>query len=140
MTTLTQAQADLLYMSILRTFDHSEFSGLLNDDHPQYLNQSRADERYLQKTIFSGLSTVEIDFGSAPTLSAEFSISNALASVGKNVIAFQSGEAATGRDADENEMDTITFCGRCFDGGIIFYAESLQGPVSGKFKVNYVFG
>ena len=54
---LTQAQADLLYSAIghlhdehyaalVHSHDHGTLSGLGDDDHPQYFNQTRGDARY----------------------------------------------------------------------------------------------
>jgi hypothetical protein len=54
---LTQEQADLLYASILHQHDdfysllghghdHGDLSGLADDDHTQYYNQTRGDARY----------------------------------------------------------------------------------------------
>ena len=34
----------------LRTTDHGQLNGLPDDDHPQYLNQTRGDDRYYTKT------------------------------------------------------------------------------------------
>lgn len=59
MSYLTQAQADLLYAAIVHlhdetysplshVHDHGSLSGLGDDDHTQYYNQTRGDARYLQ--------------------------------------------------------------------------------------------
>ena len=59
MASLTQAQADLLYAAIIHQHDdlyalinhghdHGDLSGLGDDDHTQYYNQTRGDARYLQ--------------------------------------------------------------------------------------------
>ncbi len=56
---LTQEQANLLYAAILHLHDsdyaalvhghdHGDLNGLGDDDHTQYLNQTRGDARYLQ--------------------------------------------------------------------------------------------
>lgn len=61
MASLTQAQADLLYAAILHSHDdlysllghvhdHGGMSGLGDDDHTQYLTQTRGDARYPLKT------------------------------------------------------------------------------------------
>jgi hypothetical protein len=59
MASLTQAQADLLYSAILHqhdelyaalghSHDHGDLSGLGDDDHSQYFNETRGDARYLR--------------------------------------------------------------------------------------------
>lgn len=81
----------------------------------------------------------EIDFGAAAKRSKTFTVTDASVSPSSRIIAYQSGDAATGRDADENEMDALVL--RCVPGTGEFtvYADSLTGPVSGLFKINYLF-
>lgn len=63
MSSLTQAQADLLYAAIIHQHDdlyslfghghdHGGLSGLDDDDHAQYFNQERGDTRYLHGHTF----------------------------------------------------------------------------------------
>ncbi len=84
------------------------------------------------------LKTAELDFGSTPVRSQTFTVTDATVSPTSKLIASQSGAAATGRDSDENETDALIL--RCAPGSGSFtvYADALLGPVSGKFKINYI--
>jgi hypothetical protein len=56
------------------------------------------------------------------------------------VVAVQAGDAATGRAADENEMDAISFSGQALAGQVLLKARAHDGPVTGKYRVNYWVG
>ena len=79
----------------------------------------------------------EVDFGALGTRSRTFTITDSDVSASSKLNAIHSGEAATGRAQDENEMDTL--CLRCVPGAGQFtlYADALLGSVAGKYKVNY---
>lgn len=82
---------------------------------------------------------VEIDFGSVPVREKHFTITDAGVSATSKIIAVQSGKAATGRDADENEMDALVFNCKPETGQFVLNAFAIPGPVTGKYKVNYQF-
>lgn len=91
----------------------------------------------------SGSSTVteiEIDFGSSPTRTKKFTVVDAGVSASSKLVITQSGHAATGRQADENEMDPILFSGTPASGQFTLIANALTGPVAGKYRANYVVG
>jgi hypothetical protein len=88
----------------------------------------------------ASISEVEIDFGSTPIWSAVVSVADAAITPASKIVAVQSGAAATGRDADENEMDQILFCATPGSGSMQLIARPQDGAVSGKFKVNYLIG
>lgn len=79
----------------------------------------------------------EIDFGALGTRSKVFTVTDADVTPASKLMAAHSGEAATGREQDENEMDALTL--RCVPGSGQFtlYADPLFGAVAGKYKVNY---
>lgn len=81
---------------------------------------------------------VELDFGSTPTRSKTFTVTDGRILPAKSVLMNQSGVAPTGKSADENEMDS--FMANCLPGTGSFTANifSLFGPVVGKFKFLYV--
>jgi len=83
---------------------------------------------------------IEIDFGTTPTSSKTFTIIDSNVSTTSHMITVQSGAAPTGRSADENEMDPIIFSGTPSTGQFTLIATSLNGPVVGKYKVNYAIG
>lgn len=88
MAGLTQAQADLLYSAILHSHDdlysllghghdHGDLSGLGDDDHTQYYNETRGDARYLRSGVSltwtnATLQNAWVQFGS-PYASAGYS-------------------------------------------------------------------
>lgn len=88
----------------------------------------------------ASITQIEIDFGVSPTRTKTFSITDASVSSTSNLVITQSGKAATGRQADENEMDPILFSGTPGSGQFILIANALTGPVTGKYKVNYMVG
>ncbi len=79
----------------------------------------------------------EIDFGSVPTLSKSFTVVHSGAQVGQFVLASQSGDAATGRDADENEMDGLIVSGYVSSVNTIVFFVNATDKVVGKYKINY---
>lgn len=88
----------------------------------------------------STITEIEVDFGTLPTRTKTFTVIDANITVSSKLTITQSGTAATGRQADENEMDPILFSGTPASGQFILIANALAGPVSGKYRVNYVVG
>jgi len=83
---------------------------------------------------------VEIDFGGAAVQSKRFTIANAGVLATSKIVVDQSGKAATGRAADENEMDFLHLRAVPGAGSFTLFAACLTGRVSGKYKVNYLVG
>jgi len=83
----------------------------------------------------------EIDLGPVAVKEATFAVENEAVDSSSRIIAFQSGEAATGRQFDENQMDLLAMNARFAGGGsFALYVYVLTGRASGKFKVNYLVG
>lgn len=82
---------------------------------------------------------VEIDFGAVPVYEALFTVVNGSITAGSKLIAVQSGAAATGRDADENEFDSLIITCKPGSGQFTAQVRAFPGPVSGKYKINYQF-
>lgn len=80
---------------------------------------------------------VELDFGSGLVKAGVFTVIDAGIGPSSNVFMMQSGLAPSGKSADENEFDA--FLCRCTPGSGKFtaYVQSLNGPVTGKFKFEY---
>jgi hypothetical protein len=85
-------------------------------------------------------STVGVDFGVTPTRSATFTVVDSSVSAASQIMAVQSADAPTGKSQDENEMDDLIF--RCVAGAGQFtvYADALEGPVVGNYKMTYTVG
>jgi hypothetical protein len=85
---------------------------------------------------------VEVDFGSAAVSEKTFTgITAANVTTSSVISAVQSGKAATGRQADENEFAIILFRAVPKAGAFDLYAASLEGcDLQGKFKVTYTIG
>ncbi len=85
---------------------------------------------------------VEVDFGTTPTRVKTFALTDTDAvSSATRILVTQNGEAATGRSADENEMDRFAFATRWtaiqnFD----VLATAIDGPVVGLYKFSYIVG
>lgn len=83
---------------------------------------------------------VEIDFGAVAVSEKVFTITDPLSVAGVRGQAWQSFDAATGKQADENEMDSIRLiAGQCAAGSFQLYANVVQGFfVQGVYKINYL--
>lgn len=88
----------------------------------------------------ASMSEIEIDFGATPVKSKKFAIVDAGVVATSKVFPQISGKAATGRAADENEMDAILVSAQPTAGGFYLFANCITGRVSGKFKLNYLIG
>jgi hypothetical protein len=82
---------------------------------------------------------VEIDFGGTPVFEKQITVTDAGVSASSRIIATQSGKAATGKDADENQMDFLLMNCTPASGQFVLNAKAIPGPVSGLYKVNYQF-
>lgn len=123
---------------------HSRMGDLDKDDHPHYFNQPRGDARYSLLSHVHGLDGVmisaELDFGDSPSWGGVFEISIAGVTPDKKVICFQSGNAATGKEQDENELDALLLRGFAGADLVTVYADVIPGPATGSFKIELVIG
>jgi hypothetical protein len=84
---------------------------------------------------------VELDLGSVPVYDKAITFTASGATVGQRVTMTHSGNTATGRDADENEMDALI--ARAYVSAtnqITAFVSALPGPVTGKYKFNLQLG
>lgn len=81
---------------------------------------------------------VELDFGTVATRAQSFTISDALVSATSLIIMTTSGNAPTGRSADETQMESFTVSCLPSLGSFNATINSLQGAVVGKYKFNYL--
>ena len=88
---------------------------------------------------FTGVE-VEIDFGSIAVWDATFTITDATISATSKIIITHSGNAATGKEADENEMDNLVCTPRPTAGSFDLFCSGVPGAVEGKFKLFYAVG
>ncbi len=84
------------------------------------------------------LKTAEIDFGDEATQGDIFTIVDTAITPTTKIIASPSGEAATGKAADENEFDSFDLTTVSGAGQFTLYANSSTGFVRGKFKIVYM--
>lgn len=83
---------------------------------------------------------IEIDFGTFITNYKTFIISDSDVSLSSLLFPTQAGNSPTGRSSDENEMDPIIFSATPGNGQFTLIASSKDGPVVGKYKINYGIG
>lgn len=85
---------------------------------------------------------VEVNFGATPTRVATFALTDPDAvSSATRILVTQNGEAATGRSADENEMDRFAFATRWTSiTNFEILATAIDGPVVGLYKFSYIVG
>jgi hypothetical protein len=88
----------------------------------------------------STFTTITVNFGTLPVRSHTFTITDSNVTTSSHLIIAQSGAAAPGRQADENEMDPILFSGTPGSGQFTLIANALTGPVVGQYNVNYAIG
>lgn len=92
----------------------------------------------------AAVKTAEVDFGSRTLREGTFAIADATVAGGQKITAWQSGEAATGRDADEAEFASFIVVPRSPVAGVGFtaYCRALGDlcELQGKFKINYLLG
>lgn len=84
---------------------------------------------------------IEVDFGTLPVYSAEFTITDAaITSSAVKMQVLPCGKAATGRTADDWAWDGATFAANPGTGSATCYAYFLPGPVVGPRKIQYSVG
>ncbi len=109
---------------------------------PRWLGQNLA----LASEITGGgggsavIKTAVIDFGQTPASTEAFTITDASVTTLKNILAIQSAQGTGGRADDESEMDPLVLRAKANAGSITIYATSLDGPVVGKYRINYQVG
>lgn len=86
------------------------------------------------------LTQVELDFGSAGYRSQSFTVIDSNVTGSSKIMMTQSAEAPTGKSQDENEMDMLICRAVSSSGQFTAYIDAMQGPVTGKFKFNYLLG
>jgi len=96
-------------------------------------------------TVSSGgsiaVTEVEIDFGTAfGYYEKTFAVTDAGVSGTSKIILTQSGNAATSRQADENEMDALACSALPAAGSFTLSCRAVPGPVAGKYKIFYTIG
>ena len=88
----------------------------------------------------AAITQVEIDFGSSPTESMAFTVTDGTVTSGAKIVATHAYVAATGRSLDENELDQLVILGTGGAGSVSLFVVSLFGPVVGKYVINYIVG
>jgi len=83
------------------------------------------------------LTEVEVDFGINPVWSMTFTIADAEVWSFSKVIAFESGNVATGRVGIDAEWDSLMLSARGETGAVSLTALAIPGPVVGKRKIYY---
>jgi hypothetical protein len=83
---------------------------------------------------------IEVDFGPVAVRSKKFIIANAAVTAASTLVVLQSGSAATGRQADETEMDLLYPVAIARNGSLDIMVTCLTGRVSGKYKLNLMIG
>lgn len=87
---------------------------------------------------FVQIKQTEVNMGTVPTQSKTFTVVDSSITSTAYIIANHSGDAATGKAEDENEMDVLVCRAAAGSGQFTLYVDSLTGPVVGNFKINYV--
>lgn len=83
------------------------------------------------------ISTTEIDFGTTAKFVATATVTDAGVSGASKILTWQSGAAATGRQADENEMDAITCNANPGTGSFTLRCHTERTVTHGLFPVFY---
>ena len=83
---------------------------------------------------------VEIDFGTSPQWSAQFTITDALVTADSSIVVDASGATATGRVGDDWAWDSLAFSAKPAAGLFVLTAYANPGPVVGKRSIRYQIG
>jgi hypothetical protein len=84
--------------------------------------------------------SVEVDFGTTPVSHKLFTVTDIDAVAGTQVVCAQSLGSATGRAADENELDPLVCSASVLTPGEIrISVTALRGNVTGKYRLVYSF-
>lgn len=86
------------------------------------------------------VSVCEVDFGATAARSRRFTVVDAAITATSKLIVAQSGIAATGKAADENEIDALVARATPNAGSMTVYVDALHGFLRGKYKLNYTVG
>ena len=81
--------------------------------------------------------SVEVNFGTYPTISKTVNITDARISSTSVILATQSGKAATSKQADENEMDGLMFSCLAANGSFQLNMNCAPYRIAGNFFINY---
>ena len=85
------------------------------------------------------ISEAEIDFGNSEVFfDGVFTVVDASINSAHRLLVNQSGEAPTGKDEDENEMDALALRAVAGTGQFTLYVTCHEG-CHGTFKINYSF-
>lgn len=82
----------------------------------------------------------ELDFSSTPVSSKQFTVIDLSIVTTSKILACPSLSAPTGRTQDEMEMEAFNIRSVPYDGYATMQVDALTGPVTGKYKFNYVVG
>jgi hypothetical protein len=85
------------------------------------------------------MAQTDIDFGVIPIIEKKFTILNSSITSNSIIIAQIAYVTTEGKSLDEMEIDSFDLKCGSFNGGFYLYARSIEGLVSGIFKVNYSF-
>lgn len=83
---------------------------------------------------------VEVDFGQTPTEYGVFVVIDSSVAPASRIHAVQSGNAATGGNSDDAEMDPILFSASAGSGQLTIAGRALDGAVVGRYTVDYLVG
>ena len=138
----TYAVGDTLYSSATNTL--AKLSGNTTTTR-KYLSQLgngsvSAAPTWEEVEAGASVSQTEVDFGSTGVSEASFTITDAACTGTSKIILTLAGDAPTGKDADEIEMDSFFMKATPGSGSFDLYMRALEGDVADKFKVNYILG
>lgn len=81
----------------------------------------------------------EVDFGTTPVEDATFTVADDQVKTTSHIDCWLSGDAPTGKDADEIGLDALLIAATpASAGNISIYVRGLEGYVHDKFKLDYV--
>ena len=89
---------------------------------------------------------VEIDFDTCglgthvAKVACEATVTDASITASSKILVSQAGDAPTGKESDDNEMDPLSCSAQPASGSFTLRCIPLRGPTHGKFKINYAAG
>ena len=80
---------------------------------------------------------IEVNVSYPPIRTKTFTIVAAAVTTGSKILAYQSGNAPTGKNADDNEMDPFICSATPGNGQFTLILSGIEGMIAGPFKVLY---
>jgi hypothetical protein len=124
----------------IATRDHASLQNMQGGASGERYHLTAAEYAALGGGAGADVKQTEVDFGSTGVDEASFTVADAAVTALSHLLATTAYVAPTGKDLDELDMDSLEIKIAPGIGQFTMYIKSLEGPVHGNFKINYLVG